>query len=94
MTPVRYNRSVLGEYEALDHSLQPRNHHKQELLGTVAERMLTDGLSSLRYSVEDFQLRELYTWFLVRPPQPPALYNTTIDFLHPAAKRKSPKKQS
>nr|KAG5697656.1 hypothetical protein BaRGS_011205 [Batillaria attramentaria] len=38
----------------------------QELLGTVAERMLTDGLSSLRYSVEDFQLRELYTCSEVR----------------------------
>lgn len=58
----------LARYKMIKHGSDPSNPANPirfDLLKSAAKRFTTDGLSNLKYTVVNAELRPLYTWLLV-----------------------------
>ncbi|XP_045205522.2 beta-1,4-N-acetylgalactosaminyltransferase bre-4-like [Mercenaria mercenaria] len=57
---------AVARYKMIKHTEDPnKNPDRYCLLESTRQRMRNDGLSNLKYSVKQFELRRLYTWILV-----------------------------
>lgn len=61
---IRLEQRV-AKYLMLNHSKESPNPKRFQLLKTSNLRLSADGLTSLDYSLVRFELKPLYTWFLI-----------------------------
>jgi len=64
-SPIIRFENAIAQYMTLNHSHEKPNAAREDTLRNGRYEYLTDGLSSLNYSLLTFQLKPLYTWMLV-----------------------------